>query len=140
MTYSNNVFSFFIYAFEDSTKYNSIKLIEQKNYLIAPEPITLEEIKKLLAKTKVVAEPTDAPFPQANMFERVVDLLGLLAEREEALDKSFITQNYSFDKRQTDYYGNAARYLGLVETAKEAFKLNDSGRQIMSMPFKEKYL
>ncbi len=38
MTYSNssNIFSFFIYKFDDILNYNSIRLVEQKNYIISP--------------------------------------------------------------------------------------------------------
>ena len=142
MTYSNDVFSFFIYEFDDSKNYNSLKLVEQKDYIIAPEPINLEDIKEILRKTKVTKEP-EVPFPQADDFSRVIDLISLLVD--SALPPEEITSNYDFDKRQTDYYFNAARYLGLVEKSKDDDKiiraeLTKEGRKIMSLPHKEKNL
>jgi len=100
MTYSNDVFSFFIYEFDEADNYNSLKLIEQKDYIIAPEPISLGDIKQAIQKTKTTAEPK-IPFPQADKFSRIIDLLGLLVENE--LSSEEITSNYDFDKRQTDY-------------------------------------
>lgn len=140
MTYSNDRFSFFIYEFDESNNYNSLKLVEQKDYIIAPEPITLDEIKNSLAKIKVITEP-EVPFPQADNFNRIMDLFGLLVDI--ALSTEEITSNYDFDKRQTDYYFNAGRYLGILEKFKDddniiKIKLTDKGRKIMMLPHKEK--
>ncbi|MDE5069059.1 MAG: translation elongation factor [Trichodesmium sp. St4_bin8_1] len=80
MTYSNDIFSFFIYDFVDILDYNSITLIEQKNYEIASEKIQSSEINLLLSKIKVVPEPANIPFPQADKFDRLIDLISLLLE------------------------------------------------------------
>jgi hypothetical protein len=142
MTYSNGMFSFFIYEFTDEKSYNSLKLIEQKNYEIAPEPINMEDIKKILNEIKIVAEPK-VPFPQANKFERVVDLIGLLMNEDLSKDK--ITSEYDFDERQTNYYTDAAKYLGLVEKYKDEkkiirFKITDECKKILLQPQKVKNL
>ncbi len=141
MTYSNEVFSFFKYAFEDFRFYNSIRLIEQKDYILSPETIDIQEIIDLHQKVKVIPEPV-VPFPQADKFERVIDLLGLLMEQEEKmLHKDFITSNYNFDSRQTDYYSNAGIYLGLIQRAKPgAFQLTEAGIQLMNLSKKKKWL
>jgi hypothetical protein len=141
MTYSNDKFSFFIYEFDDEDDYNSLKLIKQKDYLISPEPITLEDIKETL-KVKSIKE-SEIPFPQANNFERVVDLMGLLVSND--LSKEEITANYDFDKRQTDYYFNAGKYLGVIESYKDEqkitrVKLTSKGREIMKKNHKLKNL
>lgn len=143
LTYSNDVFSFFLFDFENPTEYNSIKLLKQKNYIIAPEEIELEDIYNLLQKTQVLNEPTTVPFPQANKLWRVVDLMNLLAENDQTKDE--ITLNYAFDIRQTDYYTNAAIYLGVVEKYKNgnneiAYRLSAKGEKIVKQKFKNKYL
>ncbi|KAA6308228.1 hypothetical protein EZS27_040093, partial [termite gut metagenome] len=51
-------------------------------------------------------------------FERVINLCELLKQKV-FLSKEEITQNYDFDARQTDYYSNAAKYLGLIENKTE---------------------
>ena len=143
MTYSNDIFSFFIYEFSNDENYNSLKLREQKNYTIAPEEIQRSDVDLVLNNIKVIAEP-DVPFPQADKFERVVDLLSLLLERD--LTKDDITENYEFDRRQTDYYTNAGLYIGLIEnykdslTKKVTFCLTSEGRSILHKRPKLKYL
>lgn len=140
-TYSNDVFSFFIYEFQDDNKYNSIKLVEQRNYITKQEPISMDDIYTLLKETSIVKEPK-VPFPQADTFERVIDLLGLLMN--ESLNKEEITLNYSFNKRQTDYYVNAGRYLGLIDTKRKKDEvlcfLTDEGKKIMNKRHMKKKL
>ncbi len=141
-TYSNDVFSFFVFEFAEPMKYNSLRLVEQRNYILAHEAIERSDIVELLHTTPVVPEP-NIPFPQADSFARIVDLLGLLVEN--GASKDFITANYDFDTRQTNYYTSAAMYLGLVERyVDEAnqvmFALSDKGRAIMNKPYKPKYL
>lgn len=142
LTYSNDVFSFFIYRFVDVSEYNSLELVEQRNYIIAPEVITLDDIYLVLQSVQIVQEP-QVPFPQADTFTRVVDLLGLLMEHEE-LTSDYITTNYAFDSRQTSYYTSAAMYLGLVEKRREGhtvyYYLSDYGKQIMTKRHKQKSL
>ena len=142
MTYSNDKFSFFIYEFKDPNNYNSLSLVEQKDYVISPDPINLEDIKKTLSEVKVVNEPK-VPFPQADKFSRVIDLFSLLVEND--LSKEDITQKYDFDERQTDYYFNAGKYLGLIEKYVDGagvirLRLTDKGRQVMMKNHKEKNL
>ncbi|MEG4071266.1 translation elongation factor [Microcoleus sp. Pol14C2] len=143
MTYSNDIFSFFIYEFSNDENYNSLKLREQKNYTIAPEEIQRSDVDMVLNNIKLIAEP-DVPFPQADKFERVVDLLSLLLERD--LTKDDITENYEFDRRQTDYYTNAGLYIGIIEnykdslTKKVTFCLTSEGRSILHKRPKLKYL
>src|SRR5699024_11404678 len=52
-------------------------------------------------------------FPQANSFERVINICELLNAQE--LSREQVTEEYAFDIRQTNYYTDAARYLGLLE-------------------------
>jgi len=143
MTYSNDIFSFFIYEFSNDEDYNSLKLREQKNYTIAPEEIQSRDVDRIFNNIQVIAEP-DVPLPQADKFERVVDLLSLLLERD--LTKDDITENYEFDRRQTDYYTNAGLYIGLIEnykdslTQKVTFRLTSEGRSILHKKPKLKYL
>jgi hypothetical protein len=140
MTYSNDVFSFFVYKFTDNREYNSLVLQEQRNYIIGEEPITLDDIFHILNTVKVVPEPA-VPFPQADTFERVVDLLGLLTQND--LTKEEITFNYDFAQRQTDYYTNAGIYLGLIDKKVGdkgvTYTINENGKRIMSMKYKRKY-
>jgi predicted transcriptional regulator len=141
-TYSNDIFSFFIYEFVDPHKYNSLKLVEQKDFIIAHEELKYEDIVEVFQKVQIVPEP-EIPFPQADSFTRVVDLLGLLVEND--MSKEEITRNYAFDVRQTGYYTSAAMYLGLIEKYTDEnrqvkFTLTRAGKEIMGLRTKNKFL
>ncbi|NET51987.1 MAG: hypothetical protein F6K09_25805 [Merismopedia sp. SIO2A8] len=129
MTYSNDVFSFFIYKFKNDYDYNSAFLLKQQNYVIDSEQIQLSDVNDIFGQLKLMAETTDIPFPQADSFERIIDLLSLLFEKD--LTKDEITENYQFDVRQTQYYTDACRYIGLVNknknysTKEKFFSLTD---------------
>lgn len=144
MTYSNDVFSFFIYKFEELSNYNSITFVERKNYVIDSEQIQLDDVSKVFSTVNVLAETNQITFPQANSFERVIDLLSLLVEKD--LTKDEITENYQFTRRQTDYYTDAGRYLGLINKYKNSiskeinYSLTDQGKSILRKRHKAKYL
>ncbi|NET05859.1 MAG: translation elongation factor [Symploca sp. SIO2B6] len=144
MTYSNDVFSFFIYKFKNDYDYNSAFLLKQQNYVIDSEQIQLSDVNDIFGQLKLMAETTDIPFPQADSFERIIDLLSLLFEKD--LTKDEITENYQFDVRQTQYYTDACRYIGLVNknknysTKEKFFSLTDEGKNILKKRHQLKYL
>lgn len=117
LTYSNGVFHIREYEFIDAELYNSIRLVKYKKYVFRESAINIEAIQNILDTVKAVKEP-ELPFPQADSFERVINLCEMLRQRD-FLSKEEITQNYDFDHRQTDYYSNAAKYLGLIENTHE---------------------
>ena len=141
MTFSNDVFTFFVYQFENPFEYNSLRLIEQKSFTIGAEPISLDDIINVLTTVRIIKEPT-IPFPQADNFERIVDLLSLLMVEDLTSDE--ITINYDFTSRQTFYYTDAAIYLGLVEKKRikdrTLHSLTQKGKVIMAKKHKEKNL
>jgi hypothetical protein len=144
MTYSNDIFTFFIFKFQDDNNYNSITLVDQKRYAIGLDNIELDDVNKIFTNLQILEEPVGIPFPQADMFERIVDLLSLLMVRE--LTKEEITANYEFDMRQTQYYTSACRYLGLVEKFEErsskeiSYRLTTEGKNLFQKRHKPKYL
>lgn len=141
MTYSNDIFSFFKFKFHNPMEYNSLVLIKQKNYIIAPDKIELNDIINVFKKVRLIQEP-EISYPQADSFERVINLLEILMEEER--DKDYLTHTLDVVHRQTDYYTNAGRYLGLIEktTVDDTiiYRLTNEGRQIMNLPHKHKYL
>lgn len=144
MTFSQDTFDFFVYRFTDETNYSSLQLVQQKRYQLAPEAITRNDINTLFLHVRIVPEP-EISFPQANTFNRVIDLLTLLAV-EGTLTKDEITENYEFDARQTNYYTDAARYLGLAEkytepsTKEITFRLTEEGQRLLRKRPKQKTL
>lgn len=129
LTYSNGVFELREYDFLRLNDYNSIHLVQVKKYAICNFQINVQSIQEMLNRARPESEPIGIPFPQADSFERVINLCELLA-CEETLTKVEITENYGFDKRQTDYYTNACKYLGLAEMQDQGFILTAKAKDI----------
>ena len=142
MTFSNDTFTFYEFQFTDISQYNSLVLKRVVEYSLQPEPISSDDIMPLLQGLSPVESIESIPFPQADKFERVIDLLSLLAERE--LTRDDITENYQFDIRQTQYYTDAGRYLGMISKTNErdniTFCLTNDARRIFNSSYKNKYL
>jgi len=118
LTYTNGIFHLREYAFTNMEHYNSLKLIKHKKYILQEGAFNLEVLDEILNKTKTVNEP-EIPFPQADSFERIINLCELL-QHKEFISKEEITQNYDFDLRQTDYYANAGKYLDLIDIGRDS--------------------
>lgn len=141
LIYTNGIFYLYEYKFENPQNYNSLVLIKQKLYSLETKDISLENIQNILKTTITVSEP-ELPFPQADSFERVINLCELLNEQTE-LTKEDVTTTYDFDKRQTDYYTNAGRYLGLIEKKNDdgiKFFLTDDGKSLFKRNYKQRQL
>ncbi|WP_366924342.1 hypothetical protein MFMK1_001311 [Metallumcola ferriviriculae] len=143
LTYSNGIFSLYEYQFREPSHYNSLFLVRQKNYTIDKGNIELEDIKEILRTVQIVEEPR-LQFPQANSFLRLINLCELLHE-SEVLTRDEITTMYDFANRQTNYYTDAARYLGLVDKAKNndgeiIYFLTDEGRDLFKLSLRARQL
>ena len=139
---SNDLFHLLRYRFVREEDYNSLELVSHTVYTFGSQDITLSDLEQLWRRTRPVPEPRRHPFPQANSFARVVDLLGVLYERPLSRDE--VTLKYEFDPRQTDYYVAACEYLGLAERWQEAgsagVRLTPLGQDLLSRSYREKYL
>lgn len=140
LTYSNGVFHLREYAFSNIEHYNSLILIKQKKYAIQEGSFNLEALSQIIDTTKLIKEP-EIPFPQADSFERVINLCELI-KQNQVMTKEQYLQDFDFgaiDPRQHDYYTNAARYLGLVDkvqdptTKQTCFVLSKLGNKAMSV-------
>ena len=142
LIYSNGIYRLYQYRFEDPYDYSSISLVRQQNYTIEDTAITAEEIREILCRTEYIAEP-EISFPQADKFERVINLCELLCDSD--MTKGTITEKYAFNPRQTDYYTNAAVYLGLADKTRLSgggflVRLSSMGRDILRKKYKQRQL
>ncbi len=141
LIFSNGVFQLYQYQFDQPFNYNSLRLVKQKNYVIAAG-IRLEDIARLLPGLPLVPEP-EIPFPQADSMPRIINLMELLAEKP--MTRQDITSQYAFDQRQTNYYTDAGRYLGFIQKGQDEyrnilFQLSSDGYCIMNLPYKERLI
>lgn len=141
MVYSNGIFSLYEYEFQEPNNYNSLILVKQKNYTLVQDEITLKDVKEILYNIKIIEEPR-IPFPQANSMKRLINLCELLYNDE--MTKEEITTTYDFDPRQTNYYTDAGRYLGLIDKRREdgeiKFFLTEKGKKLFKMNLKVRQL
>ena len=141
LVYSNGTFNLYQYKFQDPQNYNSLQLVKQSNFLIATS-INIEDIQEVIRASAIIDEPK-IPFPQADSMSRIINLLETLNKHD--MSKSDITSFYAFDERQTNYYTDAGRYLGLIEKETtqdkvKMFSLSKLGKKVMNSPYKERQL
>ena len=140
LVFTNGVFHLYEYRFEQPDRYCSLRLVKQRSYTLATG-ITRSDIGQLLTAAPLLPEP-EISFPQANSMARVVNLAELLSGRDMTRDE--ITAEYGFDARQTNYYTDAGRYLGLMEKDRQdgavRFRLSPLGRRILSIDLRERQM
>ena len=141
LVYSNGIYHIYEYKFADPGNYSSIVLVQQRNYTIEDTTITTDDIQQVLHSSICKVEP-QLPFPQADKFDRVINICELLNDQD--LSRNDVTEQYAFDARQTNYYTDAARYLGLIDkrrgNGEALYRLSDIGRKILNMSFKQRQL
>jgi hypothetical protein len=117
LTHSNNYFDFYEIDFLVDLNLSSASLIKHVRYTLGTNVPNKSEFEKALQELSFMS-PSGVPFPQADDFDKVIDIVALLIEGPKT--KNELAENYDFDPRQSDYYLNAARYLGLVESSGDA--------------------
>lgn len=141
LAYTNGIYNLYEFDFKEIESYNSLILLRQSRYTFESIEITLDDIVHVLNNTTIIPEP-DVPFPQADNFHRVINLCELLSQRNMTRDE--ITSNYAFTPRQTNYYTDAGRYLGLINkdmvNGEISFSLTYEGREIMKLSYKPRQL
>lgn len=148
--YSNQIYRLFEYEFEDKDNYSSIRLVKSKNYSLQDTDIALNELYNVYSDVKVVYDDnqnnTNIPFIQANSFERIISLMEILFEEDKSTEE--IAEIMQFDLRQSDYYYNAGKYLGLFEKKDVAdeekivkkVSLSKLGKDTVKLRYKERQL
>lgn len=142
LVYSNGIYSLYEYEFQDPNVYNSLVLVKHKNYAIEDTSIEMSDLMDVAAQiSNFVSEP-EISFPQADSFDRVINICELLESQE--LSRDDVTDEYAFDIRQTNYYTDAARYLGLVvkkyDGRKPIYSLSEYGQRLMKLNYKQRQL
>ncbi|MFA7107195.1 MAG: hypothetical protein WC154_07840 [Candidatus Izemoplasmatales bacterium] len=143
MIYSNNIFRLMEFEFQELNNYSSISFLHQKNYSFEETKISMQDLMEIYLSTCVKPEPVDVPFIQANSFNTAISILEMV--RNSPLTTEKIAENIGFKQRQSDYYYNACKYLGLAEKSKNengntVVTLTKKGRTLLDMPYKKRQL
>ena len=142
MTYNNQEMRIHEYDFESSNNFSSIIQRQSGTYTFSPSKISITDLVEIAKKTPKL-DRFHAPFPQADNFERVIDLVEILLDKPRELGE--LTKIYGFVGRQANYYSDAARYLGLVEkragaNGRKYLYATPLATKITKLEFKERYL
>ena len=144
--YSNMIYRLFEYRFTDPEDYSSIELVRMKNYSLQDTHITKEELMEVRKRTPVrtsdAMEETEIPFIQANSMERIISLWENM--HKNPMTAAQIAELMDFEPRQSDYYFNAGRYLGLFEKQKNGGQvqvcLTPEGEKLLKLDYKPRQL
>jgi len=131
MTWSNRRFALRRFSFDPLDDYHAIRLAHAVDYVL-DEDEELPRLADVLGRATEEPLPEEIPFPQADDLRRVVDVVDAVGKG--ACSQAEIAKVYDFDKRQADYYGNAAAFLGLLERGRAAFSLSEGGRRFLVSP------
>jgi len=147
VSYANQFLDLFEFEFKLPNLYSSSQLIRKQRYTLGSDLPSSEEVDRLSDRVTPATPPRDRgkfiPFPQADSFERVMDLVGFITAGPKS-DVQII-EKYGFVRRQADYYPNAAAYLGLVRKTpsydgEKVWTSTPEGRRLMSLPMRERSL
>jgi hypothetical protein len=135
-TYSDNQFCLWEYMFKDDYNPLSAQCIRSAQYIL---DFTSDEVQgdPLGVERFIEQDPPGVPFPQADDFEKVINILELIYCGYRTKDS--FADYFSFDKRQADYYFNAARYLKLVNIKDDECVLTHRGFKAVSSPRKQRH-
>lgn len=128
LVYSNGIFHLYRFEFVDAQDPRSIRFVDGARYTLTPNRLDEAALRDILATTTPGPEPEGVPFPQADSFERVINLCELAAEAPLSMDD--IWNHYGFVERQARYYSDAAKYLGFMERTADGFTLTAAGQAI----------
>lgn len=153
--YSNEIYRIFEYKFEDVSNYSSIKFVKGKNYSLQDTEINMEDLLNIYKETKIKFDDEEieedknkVPFIQADSFDRLISLIENI--NKKPMTELEISELMLFETRQSNYYFNAGRYLGLLEKRKIYDKSNeknitkvyttDFAKKILNLNYKERQL
>ena len=144
--YSNQIYRLFEYRFRELEDYSSIELVQSKNYSLQDTEISLDELVAVRNATVITTDDnmdnTNIPFIQANSMDRIINLLENMYENP--MTSQQIAELMDFLPRQSDYYFNAGKYIGLFEKKTDdkqvVVKLTALGNSVFKLNYKERQL
>ena len=114
------------YRFTQEDNFSSIELVKHYLFTIGSFSFTPQSVKQSVDKGPIALTSEDVPFPQADDVSKYEQILELL--QQGVVTKASLAEHFEFDERQSDYYANALRFLGLaVKTAPGQISLSELG-------------
>lgn len=123
------VYRFWEYRFPSADDYSSIRLVRRSAFKLAP-PESVGPHPLLQLVTEGPVRKTDY-VPQADDPTKLLALVQGVAEGVDT--PSEVARRLRFVGRQSQYYGEAAEELGLIERARGRFALTTLGSEVAAM-------
>jgi len=121
---SSAIYSLYEYGFNSEDTFDSIVLL--RGYSFELGCLRHFGVDDLIDSDFI----TEAPLaPQADDLNKIVELLALINSGDNSADA--IADYFSFDQRQSYYYGEAAEYLGLLKDENGKFELTTHGSRLI---------
>ena len=80
---------------------------------------------------------TTIPFPQADKFDRINDML-IIISKNEPISKDQLAVHFDIVPRQIDYYFNVLKWLKLCSEVEDNLILTNDGKQLMHLSFRKR--
>lgn len=149
MTYSNDVYDLYQLSFIDDKDFSSSVIERHERFVVGEGSVLRQDLQEIALRVSMQRAWNDSyrsriPFPQADSFTRVIDLVSILIEQPMSAEE--LTTHYGFDARQSDYYYNAAKYLGLADSSRDGaigseFRFpTQRAKNLFSLSYREKFL
>ena len=126
--YNNYTYYVTQYQFTDAYHYNSLVATRHDAYTLDTHVFRMADVRIIWQQSQP-RHITGIPFPQADDMRIIINIMQLLEQQQHT--KAHITTSLGYDKRQTDYYVNAARWLGFVDAH---LQLSPTGKLVVTAP------
>lgn len=118
------------YEFKPESSFESIKLLNSKQYEVKlTDIVSVEEYQNVKPIIKL-------DIPQADDVNKIIQFPFRVFEGYDTSEK--MIDAFSFVRRQSSYYRQAAEILGLVRLDRNRYKLTDIGERYLKLPEKDK--
>ena len=129
MVYDRGVFEFIEYHFADPQNMSSFEIVRTQVVAVIAPDSPLENLKGIAKNPEIAFGAEGVTFPQANDFDKVIEVARTASANP--VGKEEIGQALGVGGRQVDYYIQAARYIGLVESSATGIAATKLAKKIL---------
>ena len=132
--FSAATYSFYEFAVRNPDEFGSLALVHSRAFTLPPaQRLKIEQLEDVRYETP---QSAGRLVPQADDLNKIMELLMAIDEGFTGADD--LALYFGFDRRQSDYYAEAAEYLGLVSRGRGIVTLSPRGTEFIQLSLEEK--
>ncbi len=131
MVYSGGIFEFIEYRFTNICDISSFEMVGTRVFAVLAPESDLQRLKEIASGPKSFLPNNLVTFPQANDFDKVIQLLNF--SKRSSVTSDQVRHHLGVVARQVSYYIQAALYLGLVEKTATGVRSTAHARQLLAL-------